>query len=121
MQTIIVILISVLLNCAAQLFIKKGMIMVGEVTGGLQGFLSLLPAMASNLFLWVSVFCYALSMVLWLVVLSRVDVSYAYPFLSIGYILAAAVGYFVFHEAVSLTRVAGILVICIGVILISGS
>lgn len=121
MPTIAIILISVLLNCAAQLCMKKGMMAIGEVTGGIQGLLSAFPSMVANGSLWLSALCYVLSIVLWLVVLSKVDVSYAYPFLSIGYILSAVVGYFAFGEAVTPIRIAGIAVICIGVVLISRS
>ncbi len=121
MSTISIILASVLLNCAAQLCMKKGMLLVGEVTGGLQGFISMIPGMATNIYLWISAGCYVISIALWLVVLSKVDVSYAYPFLSIGYILSALVGYFAFHEAVTPIRVFGIIVISVGVVLISRS
>ena len=121
MPTILIILVSVLLNCAAQLFMKKGMTIVGEVAGGLRGLLTALPAMIANGFLWLCALCYILSILLWMVVLSKVDVSYAYPFLSIGYVLSAVVGYFAFGEAVTPVRIAGIAVICLGVILISRS
>lgn len=121
MGTIGVIITSVLLNCMAQLCMKKGMMMVGEIIGGLHGFATMIPRMATNIYLWISAGCYLISIVLWLVVLSKVDVSYAYPFLSIGYILSAVVGYFVFHEAVTPIRISGIIVICIGVVLISRS
>lgn len=121
MTVTVVILLSVLLNCAAQLCMKKGMMLVGEVTGGLQGLIALFPAMIVNGYLWISAGCYIVSIALWLVVLSKVDVSYAYPFLSIGYVLSALVGYFAFHEAVTPIRILGILVICAGVILISRS
>lgn len=121
MATTLIILLSVLLNCAAQLCMKKGMMSVGEITGGMQGFLSMLPSMAANIYLWLSAGCYVISIALWLVVLSKVDVSYAYPFLSIGYVLSAVVGYFAFGEAVTPVRIIGIVVICAGVILISRS
>ncbi len=121
MTTILLILVSVCLNCAAQLSMKKGMMLVGEITGGMHGAISALPAMITNGWLWLSAFCYIVSIGLWLVVLSKVDVSYAYPFLSIGYVLSAVVGYFAFGEAVTGVRVAGILVICLGVVLISRS
>ncbi len=121
MGIIALILVSVLLNCAAQLCMKNGMIAVGEITGGLAGALTELPSMVTNISLWISAFCYIVSIGLWLVVLSKVDVSFAYPFLSIGYVISAVVGYFAFHEAVTPVRIAGIAVICIGVILISRS
>lgn len=120
MPTVIIILISVLLNCTAQLLMKKGMLMVGEVVGGKQLF-SILPSMITNGYLWLSAICYIFSFGFWLIVLSRVDVSYAYPFLSIGYVIAAIAGYYLFGDSVTPVRIAGILVICIGVILISRS
>lgn len=121
MHTIMIILVSVLLNCAAQLCMKSGMISVGEISGGLTGFLSAFPQMITNVTLWISAVCYVVSITLWLVVLSKVDVSYAYPFLSIGYVLSAIAGYFLFFESVTPVRILGILVICVGVIIISRS
>ena len=120
-MTILLIVISVLLNCAAQLCMKKGMMSIGEISGGMQGLIAAMPSMIMNGYLWLSLFCYGLSFLLWMVVLSKVDVSYAYPFLSIGYILSAVVGYYAFGENVTPIRILGIIVICIGVVLISRS
>ncbi len=121
MQNIFLILVSVLLNCAAQLSMKKGMMIVGAVNGGIHGLISDIPNMITNGFLWLSGCCYLISIVLWMVVLSKVEVSYAYPFLSIGYVISAVAGYYLFSEAVTPVRIAGIVVICIGVVLISRS
>lgn len=118
-MNIILILISVLLNCAAQLCIRKGMLLVGEV--GMSGLVQNFGNMLMNLWLWAAMFCYAVSILMWMVVLSKVEVSFAYPFLSIGYVVAAVVGYYFFGESLTLTRIMGILVICIGVYLISRS
>jgi multidrug transporter EmrE-like cation transporter len=62
---------------------------------------------------------YGISVVLWILALSRVDVSYAYPMLSIGYILVAVFGWAIFGEDMSLNRIMGIFIIIVGVILIS--
>lgn len=118
-MNIIIILVSVLLNCAAQLFIRKGMLQIGEV--GATGLIKVWVPILSNLYLWSAMLCYAVSILLWMAVLSKVEVSFAYPFLSIGYVVAAVVGYYFFGESLSLTRIVGILVICIGVFLISRS
>ena len=83
-MNILLILISVLLNCAAQLCIRKGMLIVGEV--GMSGMVQNLGAMISNLWLWGAMVCYAVSILMWMAVLSKVEVSFAYPFLSIGYV-----------------------------------
>ncbi|MCD8182038.1 MAG: SMR family transporter [Bacteroides sp.] len=118
-MNILLILISVLLNCAAQLCIRKGMLLVGEV--GMSGLVHNIGGMLMNLWLWAAMFCYAVSILMWMAVLSKVEVSFAYPFLSIGYVVAAVVGYYFFGESLTLTRIMGILVICIGVYLISRS
>jgi multidrug transporter EmrE-like cation transporter len=118
-MNIILILLSVLLNCAAQLLIRKGMLVEGEV--GMQNMLSHLGSMITNVWLWGAMICYALSILLWMSVLSKVEVSYAYPFLSVGYVVSAVAGYALFNENLSPIRIAGIIVICIGVILISRS
>lgn len=118
-MNIILILLSVLLNCAAQLLIRKGMLIEGEV--GMQNMLSHVGSMITNVWLWGAMLCYALSIFLWMSVLSKVEVSYAYPFLSVGYVVSAVAGYALFNENLSPVRIAGIIVICIGVILISRS
>ena len=118
-MNIVLILLSVLLNCAAQLLIRKGMLVEGEV--GMQNMLSHVGSMITNLWLWGAMLCYGLSILLWMSVLSKVEVSYAYPFLSVGYVVSAVAGYALFNENLSPVRIAGIIVICIGVILISRS
>lgn len=118
-MNILLILISVLLNCAAQLCIRKGMLIVGEI--GMTGLVQNLGNMLTNLWLWAAMFCYAISILMWMAVLSKVEVSFAYPFLSVGYVVAALVGYYFFGESLTLTRIAGIIIICIGVYLISRS
>jgi multidrug transporter EmrE-like cation transporter len=65
--------------------------------------------------------CYCLSIGIWLIVLSRLEVSAAYPLLSIGYIITAVVGYFFLHENVDSSRIAGIALICVGIVFISRS
>jgi multidrug transporter EmrE-like cation transporter len=60
---------------------------------------------------------YGIATVLWLGVLSRVELSQAYPFVGLSFVLAAVLGYFVFADTVSATRVAGIALIVAGVVL----
>ena len=95
------------------------MLIEGEV--GMQNMLSHIGSMITNVWLWGAMICYALSIFLWMSVLSKVEVSYAYPFLSVGYVVSAVAGYALFNENLSPVRIAGIIVICIGVILISRS
>jgi multidrug transporter EmrE-like cation transporter len=64
---------------------------------------------------------YVVSVAIWLLVLARVEVSYAYPFLSVGYVVVALMGYYIFQENLSWMRAIGIAVIIVGVILLSRS
>lgn len=118
-MNIFMIFLSVLLNCAAQVFIRKGMLQTGEMT--IKNMLSNIGTLVTNIWLWIAMLCYAVSVLLWMSILSKVQVSFAYPFLSVGYIISAVIGYFFFNESLSLIRIVGLAVICIGVILISRS
>lgn len=115
----LIIVISVLLNAFAQLFIRKGMLLIGSLTLNIQNIVSLCFKVLTNIFLLSGMTCYAISILLWMVVLSRVNVSVAYPLLSIGYIVTAIMAYFLFGETLTLQKVAGIIVICIGVWLLT--
>jgi drug/metabolite transporter (DMT)-like permease len=99
---------------------RKGMLKVGEISFT-QNILKMLPVMAGNIFLWLAIFCYCISIFLWMLVLSKVEVSFAYPFLSVGYVISAVIGYFFMGEALTFVRIAGIAVICFGVFLIARS
>lgn len=113
------ILTGVLLNAAAQIVLKQGMRTIGPFAFSLENILPIGIKVGLNPFVLIGLGCYAVSVIVWLMVLSRVDVSYAYPLLSFGYIVAALAGKFFFGEPVDLTRWAGIVTICIGVYLIT--
>ena len=115
------IITGVSLNAIAQIFLKKGMLTLGYFEFNTYNIVSLPLKMLSNISLWMGIFCYLLSIGLWLLVLSRVEVSYAYPFLSIGYILTAFIAYFYLGENINVYRAFGILCICIGLFSISKS
>jgi len=115
------IITGVLLNTGAQLFIKNGMRHIGAFSFTLNNIFSVGVKVAANPSIFGGFICYAVSIVIWLMVLSRVDVSYAYPLLSIGYIVAAFAGKILFGETIDFMRWSGILVICIGVYLIAKS
>lgn len=118
MANFLLILIGVLLNTAAQILLKKAMLIIGTIQINMTSILTMLPKICINLYVWSGMVCYVVSFLIWLVVLSRVEVSYAYPFLSIGYIFTAFIGYFFFGESMTLFKVTGIGVICLGVILL---
>lgn len=117
MLNIFMIVVSVLLNAAAQIFLKNGMMAIGDVQVSIEAVCELLPKLLTESNIWGGFACYAVSILLWLIVLSKVEVSYAYPFLSIGYIVTAFIGYYCLGESMNLYKVSGIAVICVGIIL----
>lgn len=115
------ILFGVLLNAAAQLFLKEGMRRIGHFEFVWQNAIPVGLQAATNLFILGGLCCYVVSVVVWLLVLSRVEVSFAYPLLSVGYIVNAVAGYYLFQENLSVTRITGIVIICIGVYFVTRS
>jgi len=115
------ILFGVLLNAAAQIVLKKGMIEIGQFSFTLDNLLPIGIKVIMSPFVILGIVFYVVSLAVWLMVLSRVDVSYAYPLLSVGYIVAAFAGRYFFNEPLGPVRWAGIIVICVGVFLITRS
>lgn len=113
------ILAGVLLNAFAQLALKQGMRTIGHFAFQLENAPRIVLAVSSSPFILSGLVCYVISVLIWLLVLSRVEVSYAYPLLSFGYIVTALAGQFFFNETIGLTRWSGIAVICLGVWLIT--
>lgn len=121
MKYIVFILFTVMTNAAAQLMLKYGMMSLAPVSfAGVNPVLKLLQIVFSPwIFFGLSVF--VISMASHLYVLSKVDLSFAYPFLSLAYVVVAVFAYFVFREDLNAWRVAGIGFICLGTILIAQS
>jgi len=118
MKNVLLILTSVSLNAGAQILMRKGMLQIGEVSFT-SSLLKTLSQMATSAFLWLSLSCYGMSILIWMMVLSRVEVSFAYAFSSLGYVLVTVMGVIVLKEHISIFRIAGIAVVCIGVILVA--
>lgn len=121
MSYIPLILLGVLLNAAAQLMLKQGMLQVGHFEFALNNLTKVIEKVALNAFIWGGLTSYVVSVVVWMAVLSRVEVSFAYPFLSVGYVVVTIVGYFLFNEAVTPVRLAGVGLVVIGVVLVARS
>jgi multidrug transporter EmrE-like cation transporter len=108
--TFAIILVGVLLNAAAQLLLKAG-----------TNAMPLGPALALEPHILGGLACYVVSVVVWVVALSKVPVSIAYPMLSIGYVVNAIAAYYLLHEAVTPMRLAGIAIIIAGVFVVARS
>ncbi|MEJ8820661.1 SMR family transporter [Variovorax humicola] len=117
------VLTGVLLNAAAQLLLKAGASTAGEISmsAGPAALWRTATGLALQPGIVGGLACYAISVVVWIVALSRVEVSVAYPMLSIGYVVNAALAWWLFGEQVTAQRWLGIGVIIIGVVLVARS
>ncbi|MEI7613466.1 MAG: EamA family transporter [Betaproteobacteria bacterium] len=115
------VLFGVLLNAAAQLLLKAGVRQIGHFDFSLANAWPVGTSLATNIPIIGGLSCYVISVVVWILALSRVEVSIAYPMLSIGYIVNAGLAWYIFDEAVGPQRLLGIGVIIIGVIIVARS
>ena len=111
------ILTGVLLNAAAQLLLKAGTNVVGQFEFSMENALPVGMRLATEPHILGGMLCYVVSLVVWIMGLSRVEVSVAYPMLSIGYVINAVAAWYLFGESVSALRLAGIGFIIAGVFL----
>jgi drug/metabolite transporter (DMT)-like permease len=107
------------LNAFAQLALKAGMRTIGVFSFSLENIIPVGIRVILNPFIISGLGCYVVSVIIWLMVLSRVEVSYAYPMLSIGYIVTAFCGYIFFGENMNSLRWLGVIAIFVGVFLIT--
>lgn len=111
------VLITVLANAVAQIFLKEGMSDAGVLSSSTP-FTTFLRYALSPLVL-AGVAFYVIGMSSYLVVLSKLDVNVAYPILSLAYVVVAIYAVLVMHESFSVYRGAGLLLICGGIFLIT--
>jgi multidrug transporter EmrE-like cation transporter len=117
----LLILTGVLLNATAQLLLKAGVNAVGTFAFSVENLVPITIKLATQLPILGGLGCYVISVVVWILGLSRVDVSVAYPLLSMGYVINAVAAWWLFGEVLSAQRLLGIGVILIGVVLVARS
>lgn len=115
------ILFTVMTNAAAQLMLKHGMMTLGPLTfAGVNPFIKVLQIVFSP-WVFLGLCTFVISMASHLFVLSKVELSFAYPFLSLAYVFVAVFAFFIFREDLNTLRIAGIGLICVGTVLIAQS
>ncbi len=112
---------GVLLNATAQLLLKAGTNRVGEFAFALENVIPIGTKLAFSPFILGGLACYVVSVGVWILGLSRIPVSVAYPMLSVGYIVNAALAYFLFDESLTAQKMVGIGFIIVGVFLVARS
>jgi len=116
---VIYILISVVTGAVGQVMLKKGMMSLGPLTLTAKDLISTVLKIGTNPFVFFGLAIYVGGIIFWLVALSRVDLSFAYPFASLSYVLMMAASWIFFKENITLFKVAGSAVIIVGVWLVS--
>jgi multidrug transporter EmrE-like cation transporter len=115
------IMLGVLLNAAAQLLLKAGTNAVGRFEFTADNIVPVGMKLALEPHIAGGVACYVVSLVVWLIGLSRVEVSVAYPMLSIGYVINALAAWYLFGESLTAQKLVGIGFIVAGVFLVTRS
>ena len=113
---IMLILCSVLLSSIAQIVLKTGMsntsvLQAIQSQSAMQAF----TAIATNIYVIGGLALYFASAAVWLLVLARVDVSFAYPFVGLGFVVTMLLAFFINGEVLSTTKIIGTLCIALGV------
>jgi multidrug transporter EmrE-like cation transporter len=119
LSSFLLILIGVLLNAGAQLLLKAGTRVIGVISTDRGNVLHLVTTIGTEPHILAGLAFYVFSVGIWIVALSRVDVMIAYPMLSIGYVVNALIAWQLFGEPLTATRMVGIGIIILGVVVIS--
>jgi multidrug transporter EmrE-like cation transporter len=128
MKNFMLIIFSVVLGVGGQLALKYGAGLASakgssRIVQSLdsKSMLAFFQSAATNKFVILGFILYLVSALSWLIILTRVDLSLAYPLISIGYILIVVLSRFIFNEPVTSFRIAGTALVCAGVVLLMRS
>ncbi|MBO5456524.1 MAG: EamA family transporter [Muribaculaceae bacterium] len=117
-MTYIIALLSIAFGAIAQYLLKLG---VMAENNGSYSLIATIYRLITNAKFLMGIACYAVSLLLWLYVLSQLELSKAYPMVSLGYIFTFILGYVFLGEPVNNYRIIGLCFIIIGVCLIARS
>ena len=115
----LLVLSGVLLNAIAQLFLKAGTNSIGDLFVPGTELLKSIFRIVFEPYIIAGLFCYVLSVGIWIVALSKVEVSIAYPMLSIGYVVNAIAAWYLFGEIITVQKMVGIFTIIVGVYIVA--
>ena len=119
--SLLLIFTSIFMGAIGQILLKTGMSKIGYISIKYSDIIqNVLKAFVSP-YILVGILSYLLSMILWLIILSRVELSFAYPMVSAGYIIIIVFSYFILHENISLLRLIGVIMVCMGILFIARS
>lgn len=113
------VMLTALLNAAAQLILKTGMSNIGSFSFKASNIMPIAVKVMYSPFILSGIVIYVISLILWLLVLSRMPVNIAYPMGSLAYIFNALGAYYFLHESLSYAQMSGIFMIVFGVFLLT--
>jgi drug/metabolite transporter (DMT)-like permease len=120
-RTIGLLTMTIVLSTAAQILLKFGVMRLGpandRISSGMLA--SLVVGMITTPAILIGLFLFGVSAVLWIMVLSKAELSYAFPLLSLGYVLILLPSWYFFGENITVSRIIGTLLISGGVFFIT--
>ena len=116
---LLAVLVSVSLTVVGQILLKIGMLRVGRFSLNISTIVPQYARILLNPFIIAGIISFALSMLVWLYVLSRLELSVAYPFAALNYVLILFASYFLLKETITPVKIMGVAVIVIGIYLVS--
>lgn len=119
LKNYLIILLTVCISVVAQTFLKTGMKDIGKIDGlELELLLGLIWKMGTNVFVILGLSMYVVGTFFWLVLLSRLDLSFLYPFGALQYLFIYIISYFFLGEHITLGRIVGVSVVLLGILII---
>jgi len=115
LRSLLLIVLTVIINTLGQFMVKTGVNRVGAVS--LTDIHAIMRALSSALVIGGFV-VYFVSALIWISILSKSELSWAFPILSLSYVLTVLLSPVLLHESFSAQRLIGTLVICLGVFLV---
>lgn len=120
LKNYLLILLTVLIGVSAQTFLKTGMNGLGKIESlHLAEIVPLVWKMGTNIFVIVGLSLYVIGTFFWLILLSRLDLSFLYPFGALQYFFVFAISYFILGEDLRLGRIVGVAIILLGIYIVS--
>ncbi len=120
-STVMLILIATVIGVIGQMMLKQGMTAMGPLALSVESTPGIIWRIVTSPMVIGGLLVYGAGTFFWLVTLSRIELSVAYPFVSLNHVIIFLLAWLVLREAVSPMRAAGVLVICIGMILVARS
>ncbi|MCJ7471663.1 MAG: EamA family transporter [Actinobacteria bacterium] len=120
LSSVLLILLSISIAVTGQVLLKIGIDRIGiNGFGSMKALTGLFSGIIKSPMVLTGLFLYFISAAIWLVILSTVDLSFAYPFIGLSYVIVLILSKFILKEEVNPLRWAGAFIITVGVVIIS--